>query len=61
MKKIAIASVFVPAMTFAHESHTRNSFVHALEHHLANPWFAVVLAVGVAGLAYAAKQFFQRR
>jgi hypothetical protein len=52
MKKLIALTAVLPTLTFAHESHTMSSMMHAVEHNLQNPLFAVaMLAVVVVGLA----------
>jgi hypothetical protein len=60
MKKLIAASTLLPAISMAHDNHHANSFTHSLEHHLANPFFAIALAVGVVGLFFVAKKVLEK-
>lgn len=60
MKKILAAIAFLPTVALAHDNHQASAVTHSLEHHLANPFFAIALAVGVVGLFFVAKKVLEK-
>ncbi len=60
MKKSLPILALLPTLSFAHESQSFSSIVHAVEHNLANPVFAVVLLVGLVGLTVSVVKAIKR-
>lgn len=51
MKKLSVLLATLPVFAFAHESHTTNTLVHAMEHNLMNPFFMLLLLAAAGALS----------
>ena len=60
MKKLAIIPALFPLLASAHDSVNTSTAVHALEHNLNNPFFALSLLLGLAMLTQVVRKVFKR-